>query len=170
MKRHDYRASFLSKNSKMFKQKVSELVEKALEEKPSLFLIDLSISEGNKINITLDGDTGVTLQDCIDISRAVEHNLDREEEDFSLEVASAGATSPLVQKRQYKKNIGRILNVKKIDNTNIEAELTDATDDFIVLEWKSREPKKIGKGKETLHHRVEVPYQEIKEAKVVIVF
>jgi ribosome maturation factor RimP len=170
MKRHDYRASFHRKYNKMFKQKVLELIEKGLEEKPSIFLIDLSISEGNKINITLDGDTGVTLQDCIDISRAVEHNLDREEEDFSLEVASAGATSPLVLKRQYKKNIGRILNVKKNDNTIIEAELTEANDDFIVLEWESREPKKIGKGKETVQNRVEVPYAEIKEAKVVIVF
>src|SRR5690606_38943798 len=170
MKRHDYRASFHSKNSKMFKQKVSELVEKALEEKPSVFLIDLSISEANKINITLDGDTGVTLQDCIDISRAVEHNLDREEEDFSLEVASAGATSPLLQIRQYKKNIGRTLHEKQNDNIEIEAELTAANDDFIVLEWESREPKKIGKGKETVQNRVEVPYEDIKEAKVIIVF
>ncbi|MFA7445005.1 MAG: ribosome assembly cofactor RimP [Flavobacteriaceae bacterium] len=154
----------------MFKQKVTELVAKGLEEKPSIFLIDLSISEGNKINITLDGDSGVTLQDCIDISRAVEHNLDREEEDFSLEVASAGATSPLIQKRQYTKNIGRILHVKQNDNIEIEAELTAANDDFIVLEWESREPKKIGKGKETVQNRVEVPYENIKEAKVVIVF
>lgn len=170
MKRHDYRASFHRKYSTMFKQKVFELIEKGLEEKPSIFLIDLSISDGNKINITLDGDSGVTLQDCIDISRAVEHNLDREEEDFSLEVASAGATSPLLQIRQYKKNVGRILNVKKNDNTSIEAELTEANDEFIVLEWESREPKKIGKGKETVQNRVEVPYGDIKEAKVVIVF
>lgn len=170
MKRHDYRASFHRKYSTMFKQKVFELIEKGLEEKPSIFLIDLSISDGNKINITLDGDSGVTLQDCIDISRAVEHNLDREEEDFSLEVASAGATSPLLQIRQYKKNVGRILNVKKNDNTSIEAELTEANDEFIVLEWESREPKKVGKGKETVQNRVEVPYGDIKEAKVVIVF
>lgn len=161
---------FIENIVKMFKQKVTELVEKALEEKPSVFLIDLSISEANKINITLDGDTGVTLQDCIDISRAVEHNLDREEEDFSLEVASAGATSPLLQIRQYKKNIGRILHVKQNDNIEIEAELTAANDDFIVLEWESREPKKIGKGKETVQNRVEVPYEDIKEAKVIIVF
>src|SRR5690606_19255458 len=121
-------------------------------------------------NITLGGDSVVTLQDCIDISRAVEHNLDREEEDFSLEVASAGATSPLLQIRQYKKNVGRILSVKKNDNTSIEAELTEANDEFIVLEWESREPKKIGKGKETVQNRVEVPYGDIKEAKIVLVF
>ncbi|SRR5690606_23384018 len=154
----------------MFREKVIELLNKALEERPSIFLIDLTISEGNKINITLDGDNGVTLQDCIDISRAVEHNLDREEEDFSLEVASAGATSPLKFVRQYRKNIGRKLEVKTNDGNKIEATLTDATDDFIVLEWSSREPKKVGKGKETVQHKVEVPYSDIKEAKVIIVF
>ncbi len=69
----------------------------------SFFLIDLDINASNKIMVTLDGDNGVTLQDCIDVSRAIEHNLDREEEDFSLEVASAGAASPLQQPRQYKK-------------------------------------------------------------------
>lgn len=154
----------------MFKDKVLELLNKGLEDKPSVFLIDLKISEGNKIVVTLDGDNGVNLQDCIDISRAIEHNLDREEEDFSLEVASAGATSPLKFSRQYKKNIGRKLEVKKTDGTILEANISDATDEFVTLEWTSREPKQIGKGKETVTHKIEVPYSEIKEAKVIIVF
>ena len=152
-----------------FKEKVSGLLEKGLEEKPSLFLIDLSIGSGNKIIVTLDGDEGVTLQDCIDISRAIEHNLDREEEDFSLEVASAGATSPMVKPRQFKKNIGRTLKVKTAEG-EIEAPITDANDEYIVLEWKAREPKQIGKGKETVQKRVEIPYADIKEAVVVIKF
>lgn len=152
-----------------FKEKVAELLNQALEERPSLFLISLTIGSGNKITVTLDGDNGVNLQDCIDVSRAIEHNLDREEEDFSLEVASAGATSPLQKPRQYKKNIGRTLKVKT-DTEQIEAEITDANDDFIVLEWKAREPKKIGKGKETVSKRAEIPYGDIKEAVVVIKF
>jgi len=152
-----------------FKEKVSGLLEKGLEEKPSLFLIDLSIGSGNKIIVTLDGDDGVTLQDCIDISRAIEHNLDREEEDFSLEVASAGATSPMVKPRQFKKNIGRTLKVKTADG-EIEAPLADANDEHIVLEWQAREPKQIGKGKETVQKRAEILYADIKEAVVVIKF
>jgi len=154
----------------MLKEKVTELLNQALEGKPSVFLIDLTISTGNKILVTLDGDQGVTLQDCIDISRAIEHNLDREEHDFSLEVASAGATSALKFARQYKKNTGRTLEVKTQDGKTIEATITEANDDFIVLEWSTREPKKIGKGKETVKHKVEIPYNEIKEAKVIIVF
>jgi len=152
-----------------FKEKVVSLLEKGLEENPSLFLINLSITGANKIEVTLDGDNGVTLQDCIDISRAIEHNLDREEEDFSLEVASAGATSPMTNPRQYKKNIGRTLLVKTADQ-QIEAEITDANEEYIVLEWEAREPKQIGKGKETVQKKAEIPYSDIKEAVVVIKF
>ena len=152
-----------------FKEKVSNLLEAALTERPSLFLIDLKITDSNKIMVTLDGDNGVNLQDCIDVSRAIEHNLDREEHDFSLEVTSAGATTPLINKRQYIKNLGRTLKVVA-ETQEVEANLTDANDEFIVLEWKAREPKKIGKGKETVQKRAEIPYSEIKEAVVVIKF
>ena len=152
-----------------FKEKVADLLNKALEERPSLFLIDFSISSANKITVTLDGDNGVNLQDCIDVSRAIEHNLDREEEDFSLEVASGGASSPLKMPRQFKKNIGRTLSIKTATET-IEAEITGANEEFIVLEWQAREPKKIGKGKETVQKRLELPYGDIKEAVIVIKF
>ena len=96
----------------MFKQQVTDLLNTALEENPSLFLIDFKISPDQKITITLDGDHGVTLQDCMNVSRAIEHNLDREEVDFGLEVASAGAATPLSMPRQYVKNIGRSLSVR----------------------------------------------------------
>ncbi|MNK11044.1 hypothetical protein D3C87_290790 [compost metagenome] len=152
-----------------FKEKVADLLNTALEERPSLFLIDFSIDSANKILVTLDGDKGVNLQDCIDVSRAIEHNLDREEYDFGLEVASSGAASPLTLPRQYRKNLGRILSVKTATE-KIEAEITEANDDFIVLEWEAREPKQIGKGKETVLKRAEIPYKDIKEAVVVIKF
>ena len=86
-----------------FKDKVQELIAVALAERPELFLVDFSINDANKISINLDGDQGVNLQDCIDVSRAIESQLDREEQDFSLEVASAGVSSPLKFIRQYKK-------------------------------------------------------------------
>jgi ribosome maturation factor RimP len=140
-----------------------------LQEKPAVFLIDLTITEAFKIIVTLDGDQGVLLQDCIDISRAIEHNLDREEQDFSLEVASVGVGSPLKLVRQYIKNIGRTLIVKLATET-IEAQLIDANDNFITLAWEAREPKKVGKGKETVQKKQEIPYSEIKEAIVTVTF
>lgn len=152
-----------------FKEKVLELLEEALKEKPSLFLVDLSINDQFKVMVTLDGDNGVNLQDCIDISRAIDNNLDREEQDYSLEVASGGVSSPLKMVRQYKKNIGRTLKVKTETET-IEAKLEDANEENITLSWTAREPKKIGKGKETVEHQRDVPYSEIKEAIVTIIF
>jgi ribosome maturation factor RimP len=153
----------------IFKEKVTNLLEEGLLENPSLFLVDLSISESYKITVTLDGNNGVNLQDCIEISRLIENNLDREEQDFSLEVASAGVSTPLKLVRQYKKNIGRTLRVKTNAET-IEAKLEQATDESITLSWTAREPKKIGKGKETVEHKLEIPYSEIKEAIVTIIF
>lgn len=152
-----------------FKEKVNLLLTEALSEKQSLFLIDLTITDAFKVIITLDDDNGVVLQDCIDISRVIENNLDREEQDFSLEVASAGVSSPLKNIRQYKKNIGRTLIVKT-KTENIEAELVEANDDFVILSWKAREPKKIGKGKETVQKTLEIPYGDIKEAIVTVTF
>ena len=153
-----------------FKNKVQELIDAALVERPELFLVDLSINEANKICINLDGDQGVNLQDCIDISRSIENNLDREEQDFSLEVASAGVSSPLKFVRQYKKNIGRTLKVKITDSADIEAKLVAADEEKITLEWQAREPKKIGKGKETVDKKAEILYQNIKEAIVIVSF
>ena len=152
-----------------FKEKVLELLNEGLKEKPSVFLIDISINDANKIMVTLDGDNGVVLQDCIDISKVIDSNLDREEQDFSLEVASAGVSSPLKLVRQYKKNIGRTLKVKTNTET-IEAELINANDELIELTWTAREPKKIGKGKETVVKNLQIPYSEIKEAIVTINF
>ena len=152
-----------------FREKVIDLLNEGLKEKPSIFLIDLTITDAFKIIVTLDGDNGVVLQDCIDVSRSIEHNLDREEQDFSLEVASVGVGSPLKLVRQYKKNIGRMLIVKLAEST-IETELVDANDEFITLAWEAREPKKLGKGKETVQKRQEIPYTDIKEAIVTVIF
>ena len=153
-----------------FKEKVVYLLNQGLEDKPSLFLTNLTITDANKIIVTLDGDNGVQLQDRIDVSRSIDSNLDREELDFSLEVASVGIGSPLTMLRQYKKNVGRMLIVKLQKGTTIEAKLDAATDEHIVLSWEAREPKKIGKGKETVQKRQEIPYNEIKEAIVTIIF
>ncbi|RMA65710.1 ribosome assembly cofactor RimP [Ulvibacter antarcticus] len=151
-------------------QKVTLLLEQALEENSSLFLIDMIITDQNKISITIDGDLGVTVEDCIAVSRAIEHNLDREEEDFSLEVMSAGVTEGLKLPRQFKKNIGRTLKVKTADSRVIEGDLMKSDDEGIELHWKAREPKPIGKGKITVEKTAVLPYKEIIEAKVMVKF
>ena len=151
------------------KDKVQKLLEGALQENPSLFLIDFRIHSDNQIEVIIDGDQGVKVEDCIAISRAIEHNLDREEEDFSLQVMSAGVSEGLQHIRQYKKNVGRKLKVTTADD-KVEGELIEATDKEITLTWKAREPKPVGKGKVTVVKEVKISYEDITEAKVMITF
>lgn len=153
----------------MLKDKVKMLLDQGLESEPSLFLIALDVTPDHKIKVVLDGDNGVTVEDCVKISRAIEHNLDRDEVDFALEVASAGATSPMVLPRQYKKNVGRRLEVQTQEG-DLEGKLAEVAEDHIVLEWKAREPKPVGKGKVTVQKRREIPFSEIIKAKVVLIF
>ncbi len=153
----------------MFKNTVTDLLETALVERPNLFLIDFSVDGNNHIKVVIDGDHGVLVEDCMFISRAIEHNLDREAQDFSLEVMSAGATSPLIHNRQYKKNLNRVLEVRT-HQEKIEGTLAEATEDTITLKWKVREPKPVGKGKITVKKEANIAYKDIVEAKVMIKF
>ncbi len=153
----------------MFKATVKDLLETALAERSDLFLIEHTVNQENHIKVIIDGDDGVLVEDCMFISRAIEHNLDREEQDFSLEVMSAGATAPLVHKRQYKKHLKRGLMVRTASET-IEGNLTEVTDKNISLEWKVREPKPVGKGKVTVKKQANIAYRDIVEAKVMIKF
>lgn len=153
----------------MNKELVKQLVEDALKEEESLFLIDLDFLPDSKISIIIDGDEGVPLNECIRVSRAVEAELDREEEDFSLEVSSPDITKPLLVVRQYKKNIGRIVSVKTSDQ-NFEGKLVEVLEEAIVLQWSAREPKPIGKGKVTVQKTETISYNNIVEAKVKLIF
>ncbi|MBT3740599.1 MAG: ribosome assembly cofactor RimP [Polaribacter sp.] len=153
----------------MIQTAVKNLVDEALALNESLYLIDLSISENNKVQVVVDGDTGVPLSECIRISRNINDNLDREEEDFSLEVTTPDIAHPLKVKRQYIKNLNRILKVKNAEE-EFEGTLVAADEDKIVLNWKAREPKLIGKGKVTVQKSVTIEYKDIIEAKVKIVF
>jgi ribosome maturation factor RimP len=148
---------------------VTKLVDEAILENESLFLIELSFLAGNKIKIIVDGDEGVSIKECIRISRHVEHNLDREEEDFGLEVTSPDISHPLRVRRQYLKNMNRILKVKTEDQ-ELEGTLVSANDKEISLRWKTREPKPIGKGKVTVEKNASIAFSSIKEAKVKIIF
>ena len=151
-----------------FKEQVEQLVKTALDENPTLFLIDLTIGGDNTIRILLDGDEGVSLQSCMEVSRKVEHNLDREENDFSLEVSSCGVGSPLTLPRQFKKNVDRKLEVTDSEDKLVQGTLITVTEDSFTLEWKAREPKPIGKGKVTVTKIKEFKYGSFKNAKVIV--
>ena len=153
-----------------FTKQVHDLLIEALAEQPELFLVDMLIDAASHIRVVLDGDHGVTLEQCMQVSRHIEHNLDREEHDFSLEVGSAGAASPLIQPRQYKKHVGRILNIITQDDEKLKGTLTATDEERINLQWKTREPKPVGKGKHTVTKEVNLSFADIKKAVVQIQF
>ncbi len=153
-----------------FRAKVEQLVHEFLETREDLYLVDLKISAGSDITLILDGDVSLSLQDCLDASRAIEFNLDREEHDFSLQVMSPGLSEPLKFPRQYKKNIGREIEILMNDDEKITGEITAVDDEKVTLTLRYRRPKLVGKGKEDVVEDKEIPYQDIKKALVVIKF
>ena len=153
-----------------FKKRIEELLNDFLVTREDLFLIDLKISAGDDITVILDGDQGVSIQDCLDASRAIEFNMDREEHDFSLQVMSAGLSEPLVTPRQFQKNIGREIEVMFENSEKIEGELGKVDEEKITLILRYRKPKDIGKGKVDVVEEKEIPYSDIKKALVAIKF
>jgi ribosome maturation factor RimP len=143
------------------KIKILELVNGALEGSDK-FLVNMKITPDNRIFVDIDGDNGVNIDDCIALSRAIESQLDRDAEDFELNVSSAGADQPLKLTRQYRKNVGRDLEVVTLDGERAEGTLEDASDDGIVIRTHGtkKEPS------ETLRFA----YRDIKSAKVMIKF
>jgi len=153
-----------------FEERVQQLVEEHLKSRPDLFLIDMKISPDSNIVITIDGDQSLSLQDCLDLSRAVESQLDREAHDFSLQVTSSGLSEPLKLVRQYKKNIGRPLDLLLQNDKKVEGKLTHVNETEITLEQQFRRPKKVGKGKEDVTEEIKIPFAEIKKAMLVLKF
>lgn len=151
---------------------IIELAEERIAElNKGLFIVDLRIGENNIIMLEIDSEIGsVSIDDCVRVSRNIEHNLDREEQDFELHVSSAGLDRPLRVTRQYPKNIGRELKVKTEDGRKIEALLVAADEQGILLKTERKEKIEGKKKKEVIVEEIPLKYTEIKEAKVVISF
>ena len=141
------------------KFKVLDIVKDVLEGSDK-YLINMKITPDNRIFVDIDGDNGINIDDCIEVSRAIESQLDRDEEDFELNVSSAGADSPLKMPRQYRRHVGRELNVTPFDGEQVEGTLMEADDQHFVIKIK-------GKKKESARE-VSFTYEDVKTAKVVV--
>ena len=149
--------------------RVTKLVEEKMEG-TDLFIVELSVKPGNKIEILVDRDSGLALEDCLSVSRHVEGNLDRELEDYSLDVSSPGVGKPLKLKRQYVKNVGRTVNVKHTDGTIIEGVLVSSDEEKIVVHTRTKEEVEGKKGKKWVERDEEIAFDTISETKIVISF
>lgn len=143
------------------KVKISEIVEEFLTDE-KLFLVDVKVSRDNRIEVFIDGDEGVKIQDCIDLSRNLESRLDREEEDFELSVLSWGLGEPLKLKRQYVKNIGQKVEAVCVSGECIEGVLKEVGESGLLIEVTK------GKGKKMTVETADVAFENLKTIKVII--
>ena len=147
-------------------QKVRELVEEAMLES-SLFAVEITVGGGNAINIVIDGDDGVGIDDCKKVSRAVEGSFDREVEDFSLEVRSAGVGQPFVLPRQYMKYLNRPVEVVMNDGKLVEGIMLNYNETELEVEPRINP----GKGRKVkVLEPVTINLAEIRETKSAITF
>ncbi len=149
-------------------KRVRALVEEKIADRPELFLVDVKMQPNGKLVILVDGDKGIGINDCAQISRHVGFHLEEEnvlDTAYNLEVSSPGIDTPLTLPRQYAKNIGRELAVKMADGSKLEGRLSGITEDAIIIEEKTKE-----KGKKAEPVESVIPIDQITETKVLISF
>jgi ribosome maturation factor RimP len=151
------------------RESVTQLIEQKIAE-TDMFIVDVTVRPGNVIDVTLDSDAGITIEACTGVQRHLLHEMDREVEDYSLEVSSPDLTKPLMVLRQYIKNIGRDLAVKKADKSKIEGQLIAANEQEITLLTQQKEEVPGKKGKKLVEREIIIPFTEMTEAKVMIRF
>jgi ribosome maturation factor RimP len=154
------------------RKEIEGLVEERIQELDNgLYVVEMTISSTNVIRIEIDKiNGGVTVADCVSVSRNVEHNLDREKADFELHVSSAGLDKPFRHINQYIKNVGRTINVKTKDGRTIEGEIVKVADEKIILSAEEMQLLEGKKKKEKVEVIYEIMLTEIKEANIVISF
>ena len=150
-------------------QQVESLILDKLEA-DDVFVVKLAISTSNAISVVLDSEKGIPISYCIDISRLIEHKLDRESEDFSLEVSTAGLSEPLKLSRQYKKNIGREVDVITNEDKKLTGKLIEADDAGFTIEIEEK-VKIEGKEKKELRITPQMfKFEDVKSVKIVVSF
>lgn len=143
------------------KFKVLDIVKDVLEGSDK-YLVNMKITPDNRIFVDLDGDNGINIDDCIEVSRAIENSLNRDEEDFELNVSSAGADSPLKMPRQYRRHVGRELSVEPFEGAKVEGVLTEAGDTQFTIKTKG--------SKKEPSQELTFAYEDVKTARVLIRF
>ena len=151
------------------KDVISQLVEEKLASSDN-YLVDVVIKPGNLIIIEIDNDEGVCIDDCAELSRYIEEHLDREVEDFELEVGSAGVTAPFKILRQYVKNIGNEVEMLLKNGIKLSGVLKSADEKGVVVTVEKQEKPEGSKRKMTVVEDQSYTFDEIKYTKYLIRF
>ena len=141
---------------------VRTLVEEKIEG-TEIFIVSVRVVPTNRIRVFVDALDGLDVRACVNISRHIEGSLDREVEDYELEVSSPGLTEPFQHPLQYKKNVGREIKVTMSDGVSVKGQLVSFDGDTIIVQPEQKKKKEEVEA-------VTIPLSEIKEAKTVISF
>ncbi|MFP5470514.1 MAG: ribosome assembly cofactor RimP [Bacteroidia bacterium] len=154
------------------KQTIIKLAQERIDElNNGTFLVDINVVSGNKIMVEIDNlNGGVSISDCVSVSRNIEHNLDRETQDFELEVSSPGLNKPFKVMQQYHKNIGKNVKVALTPIGSKEGKLVSVTTEKIELESTEKVRVEGKKKKELITTTTEIPFNQIKETKIILSF
>ncbi len=148
---------------------IEEVLQPALDEKNG-FLVSLSVDKQNRIIAKVDSIEGFTIADCVDISRAIEGSLDREEEDFELEVSTPGLNAEFKVWEQYKKNEGRKVEILQNDGEKFKGTLTTVTPDNFTVETEKKVKIEGKKKKEVVTETHQMNFDSVKKARLVLDF
>ena len=149
------------------KSKIENIVNDYYKETDK-FLVDVNVSSGNSVNVFIDGDNGIKVSDCVELSRHIESFFDRDKQDFALEVSSAGIGKSFVIKRQYYKNIGKDISVVTNDGLKHKGVLKEVKEEGIEIDTKPFLTKK--QLKEQTDTLIFIEFNNIKESKIILSF
>ena len=153
----------------ILKDTVKQIVESFLSNK-DYYLVDIIVTKDNRISVEIDHFEGVSIDFCIELSKEIESRLDRETEDYELEVSSAGLTEPFKVLKQYEKNIGNEVEVLTKAGIKMTGVLKSSDSEKITLQLEKQIKPEGAKRKITLSEDLEIPYENIKTTKYIIRF
>jgi ribosome maturation factor RimP len=148
------------------KERIEDLAQSFLEESTN-YLIDVRVNSANKILVYIENDIHVSIKDCIQLSKHIEHNLDREVEDFELEVSSPGIDQPFRHIKQYYKYAGKEVDVILKTGQKLNGELLEVHQKEITIQQKAKKKKSIENQENS---KIIIPLSEIKETRLHINF
>lgn len=151
------------------KDAVKQIVESYITAK-GYYLVDINVTKDNHISVEIDHFEGVSIDFCVELTREIESGIDRETEDYELQVSSAGLTEPFKVLKQYQKNIGNEVEVLTKEGKKITGVLTAADAEKITLQIEKQIKPEGAKRKITLCEDLEIPYENIKTTKYIIRF
>ena len=150
------------------KELVETMALKALTDE--YFIVSISIKKDNAIEVVIDGDNGVTIQKCVDVSRSIESNLDREADDFELSVFSSGLGKPFKVHRQYLKNVGTEVEVEPDEGKPMSGVLTNVDNEGFDIESITSERLEKGKKKVEVINRQRFLFSDKPKVRSIISF